>query len=35
MKYEAPACEIALLWDDPLLKSQGGTIITPEDIFGN
>ena len=35
MKYEAPSSEIALLWDDPLLQSQGGEMTGPEDIFGN
>ena len=33
MKYEAPLSEIELLWDDPLLQSQGGVITSPEDVF--
>lgn len=33
MKYEAPESDVALFWDDPLLQSQGGAIITPEETI--
>lgn len=34
MKYIAPEADVTLLWDDPLLQSQGGQITLPEDSFG-